>query len=41
VPEPSAFMVEMAIEKLKEINHPVLIKFQQNWLKQRVEQLVL
>jgi len=32
VPEPSAFEVEMAIEK-----HQVLIIYQQNWLKQGVE----
>jgi hypothetical protein len=30
VPEPSAFEVEMAIEKLKGTNHQVLIRFQQN-----------
>jgi hypothetical protein len=36
VPEPSAFEVEMAIEKLKVKNHQVLIRFQQNSLKQEV-----
>jgi len=30
VPEPSAFEVELTIEKLKVINHQVLIIFQQN-----------
>jgi hypothetical protein len=30
VPEPSAFEVEMAIGKLKDTNHQVLIKSQQN-----------
>ena len=30
VPEPSAFEVELAIEKLKITNHQVLIKSQQN-----------
>jgi hypothetical protein len=33
VPEPSASEVEMAIGKLN-TNHQVLIKSQQNWLKQ-------
>ena len=41
MPEPSAFEVEMAIEKLKkkkkDTNHFVLIKFQQNGLRQEVE----
>jgi hypothetical protein len=42
VPELSAFEVEMAIEKLiRQINHQVLIKSQQNRLKQGVEQFVL
>jgi hypothetical protein len=30
LPEPNAFEVEMAIEKLKDINHQVLIKSLQN-----------
>ena len=30
VPEPSACEIEMAIEKLKDTNHQVSIKFQQN-----------
>jgi hypothetical protein len=30
VPEPRTFEVEMAIEKLKNTNHEVLIKSQQN-----------
>jgi hypothetical protein len=30
VPEPSDSEVEMAVEKLKDTNHQVLIKFQQN-----------
>jgi hypothetical protein len=30
VPKPSAFEVEMATEKLKDINHQVLIKSHQN-----------
>jgi hypothetical protein len=30
VPEPCAFEVELAIEKLKDINHQVLIKSLQN-----------
>ena len=30
VPEPYAFVVGMAIEKLKDTNHQVLIKFWQN-----------
>jgi hypothetical protein len=30
VPEPNAFEVELAIEKLKLTNHQVLIKSQQN-----------
>jgi len=41
VPEPSAFEVEMAIEKLKNTNHQVLIISHQNWLKQGVEQFAL
>ena len=41
VPVPSAFEVEMAIEKLKDSNHQVLIKFQRNLLKQGVEQFAL
>jgi hypothetical protein len=36
VPEPSALQVEMAIESLKGSNHQVLIRFQQNLLKQEV-----
>ena len=32
VPEPSAFEVELAIEKLKTTNHQVLIKSQRKWL---------
>ena len=36
VPEPSAFEVEMVIEKLQDIYHQVLIKSLQNWLKQGV-----
>jgi hypothetical protein len=30
VPEPSAFQVQMAIEKLKRKNHKLLIRFQHN-----------
>ena len=30
VPEPNTFEVQMAIEKLKDTNHQVLIKYQQN-----------
>jgi len=33
VPEPSAFVVEMATEKLKDINHWVLIKFPAELIK--------
>jgi len=33
VPEPSAFVVEMAIEKLKDTNHQVLIKFPAELIK--------
>ena len=40
VPEPSASDVEMATGKLN-TNHQVLIKSQQNWLKQGVEQFAL
>ena len=35
IPEPSAFEVELAIEKLNVTNHQVLIKSQQNCSKQR------
>jgi len=31
MPEPSAFEVELAIEKQKDTNHQVLIKSQQNY----------
>jgi len=31
VHEPITFEVEMAIEKLKNTNHQVLVKSQQNW----------
>jgi hypothetical protein len=41
VPEKNAFDVEMAIEKLKVTNHQVLIKSQQNLLKQVVEQFAV
>jgi len=40
VPEPSAFKFELAIEKLKR-HHQVLVKSQQNWLKQGVEQFAV
>jgi len=33
---PSAFEVQLAIEKLKITNQQLLIKSQQNWLKQVV-----
>ena len=41
VTKPRAFDVEMAIEKLNDTNHEVLIKSQQNWLKQGVEIICL
>ena len=41
VPEPRAFDVEMAIEKPNDTNHQVLIKSQQNRLKQGVEIIAL
>jgi hypothetical protein len=41
VPEPSAFKFETATEKLKDTNHQVLIKFQQNSLKYEVEKFAL
>ena len=41
LPEPSTFDFEMAIEKLKRGKSPVLIKSQQNWLKQKVEQFAI
>jgi hypothetical protein len=41
VPEISAFEVERAIEKLKDTNHQVLIKFQKNWFNGEIEQFVL
>jgi hypothetical protein len=41
VPGPSAVEVEMAIGKQKDTNNEVLIRFQQNWLKQQVGQLGL
>jgi len=41
VPEPIAFEIEMAIEKLKRTNHQVLIKSQQNWLVQGVDQMAV
>jgi len=42
VPELSAFEVEMAFDKVKkDTNHQVLIKAQQNLLKQEVEQFTL
>jgi hypothetical protein len=41
VPEPSAFKVEMAIEKLKDTNHEILIKFGQNLFKQGVGHFIL
>ena len=40
-PEPSAFEVELAIKKLKSHNHQVLIKSQQNLLRQEVGQFAL
>jgi hypothetical protein len=41
VPEPNAFEVEMAVGKLKDTNHWVLIKSQQKRIKQGVEQFAL
>ena len=41
VPKQSAFEVELVTEKLKVTNHRVLIKSQQNLLKQGMEQLVM
>ena len=43
VPEPSAFEVELVIEKLKSHKSPgmVLIKYQQNCLKQGVRQFAV
>jgi len=41
VPEPNAFEVEIDVEKLKDTNHWVLIKFRQNSIKQGVEQFAL
>jgi len=41
VPDPSASEVELAIEKLKVTNHQVLIKYQQNLLKQGVAQFAV
>ena len=41
VPESSAFEVEMAIDKLKDTNHQVLIRSWQNCLKHRGEQFAL
>jgi len=41
VPEPSAFEVELAIEKLKSHKSPVLIKSQQSSLKQGVEKFAM
>jgi hypothetical protein len=34
VPQPSAFEIEMTIEKLKRHNHQLLKKSQQKWLRQ-------
>jgi len=41
VPEPRAFDVEIAIEKLNDTNHQVMIKSQQKLLKQGVEIIAL
>ncbi len=41
VPELNGFEVQMAIESYKYVDHQILIKFQQNWLKQGVEQIAL
>jgi hypothetical protein len=42
VSEPSAFEVEMAVEKLKKTtHHQVLIKFQQNCLQQEVGKFIM
>jgi hypothetical protein len=41
VSEPSSVEVEIAIEKLKGINHQELTKFRQNWFKQEVKHYVL
>ena len=41
MPELSAFQAEMATVKLKDPDHQGLIKSQQNWLKQGVEQFAL
>lgn len=38
VSQPSAFEIELKIEKLKVTNHRVWIKFEKNWLRQGVEQ---
>ena len=38
VPEPSAPEFELAIDKLKSHKSPVIDQYQQNWLKQEVEQ---
>jgi len=40
-PEPSAFNLRWLLKNQKETNHQVLIKFQQNCLKQGVEQFAL
>ena len=41
VPEPNAFDVELATEKLKTHKSAVLVKSRQNWLKQGERQLAL
>jgi hypothetical protein len=41
VPEPSACKLEMTTENLKNVNHQVLIRLQQNWLKQEVTSTVI
>ena len=41
MPEPSAFEVELAMEKLKSPNHEILMKSLQNCLRQWVEQFAM
>jgi hypothetical protein len=36
VPESSSFVVEITIQKLRNVNHQVLIKFRQSWSKWEV-----
>jgi len=39
--EPSSFQVEIPTERLKNLNHQVLIKFRQKWSKQEVIHYIL